>query len=51
MGDKNYSEEEKIETIYNFITEDIRYSYVPFRQSGLIPEKSTKCPGKQYWRL
>lgn len=32
------SAEEKIQTIYNFITENIRYSSVPFRQSGLIPQ-------------
>lgn len=32
--------EEKIHAVYNFITENIRYSSVSFRQSGLIPQKS-----------
>jgi predicted Zn-dependent protease len=39
-GRKEVSNEEKIEKIYNFITENIRYSSVPFRQSGLIPQKA-----------
>lgn len=39
-GKDNSSEKEKIETVYNYITENIRYSYVPFRQSGLIPQKA-----------
>ncbi|MGH9850619.1 MAG: transglutaminase domain-containing protein, partial [Blastocatellia bacterium] len=39
-GKKNVSDEEKIETIYNFITENIRYSSVSFRQSGLVPQKA-----------
>src|SRR5215510_2756060 len=39
-GKKEIAEEEKIEIIYNFITENIRYSSVPFRQSGLIPQKA-----------
>jgi tetratricopeptide (TPR) repeat protein len=39
-GKKQVSDEEKIETIYNFITENIRYSSVPFRQSGLVPQKA-----------
>ncbi len=34
------SREEKIHAVYNFITENIRYSSVSFRQSGLIPQKS-----------
>ena len=37
---KSASEDEKIEAIYNFITENIRYSSVSFRQSGLIPQKA-----------
>jgi hypothetical protein len=37
---KEYSEEEKIERVYNFITENIRYSSVSFRQSGLVPQKA-----------
>ncbi len=39
-GKKEVSDEEKIEKVYNFITENIRYSSVPFRQSGLIPQKA-----------
>lgn len=31
---------EKIKTIYDYITENIRYSSVSFRQSGLIPQKA-----------
>jgi len=37
-GNPGASAEEKVQTIYNFITENIRYSSVPFRQSGLIPQ-------------
>ena len=37
-GKKELSEEEKIRTVYNFITENIRYSSVPFRQSPLVPQ-------------
>ncbi|KAA3613785.1 MAG: tetratricopeptide repeat protein [Calditrichaeota bacterium] len=37
---KNISEEEKIRIIYDYITENIRYSSIPFRQSGLIPQKA-----------
>jgi tetratricopeptide (TPR) repeat protein len=41
LSDKtNLTEAEKIEAIYNFITEEIRYSSVSFRQSGLIPQKA-----------
>jgi cytochrome c-type biogenesis protein CcmH/NrfG len=39
-GKPNLSEEEKIEAIYHFITENIRYSSVPFRQSALTPQKA-----------
>jgi tetratricopeptide (TPR) repeat protein len=34
------SDREKIERIYKFITEEIRYSSVPFRQSSLVPQKA-----------
>ncbi|MFH1213491.1 MAG: transglutaminase domain-containing protein, partial [Candidatus Neomarinimicrobiota bacterium] len=34
------TEPEKVTRIYNFITEKIRYSDVPFRQSRLIPQKA-----------
>jgi Tfp pilus assembly protein PilF len=36
----NLTEAEKIQVIYRFITEEIRYSSVSFRQSGLIPQKA-----------
>ncbi len=39
-GKKHLSEEEKIRIVYNFITENIRYSSVPFRQSPLVPQKA-----------
>ncbi|MEP7341066.1 MAG: transglutaminase domain-containing protein, partial [Acidobacteriota bacterium] len=39
-GKKEMTNEEKVEAIYNFITENIRYSSVSFRQSGLIPQKA-----------
>ncbi|MGH1366640.1 MAG: DUF3857 domain-containing protein [Calditrichia bacterium] len=37
-GKSALSDDEKIEIVYNFITENIRYSSVSFRQSGLIPQ-------------
>jgi tetratricopeptide (TPR) repeat protein len=40
LGEKPLSEQEIIRRIHHFITENIRYSYVPFRQSGLIPQKA-----------
>ncbi len=39
-GKEHFSKEEKINTIYDFITENIRYSSVSFRQSALIPQKA-----------
>jgi Tfp pilus assembly protein PilF len=39
-GKPELSEEERIKTIYNFITENIRYSSVPFRQSSFTPQKA-----------
>jgi len=39
-GEENLSSERKIEVIYTFITENIRYSSVPFRQSALAPQKA-----------
>ncbi|MEK7729808.1 MAG: DUF3857 and transglutaminase domain-containing protein, partial [candidate division KSB1 bacterium] len=36
----NLSAEERIRTIYNYITENIRYSNVSFRQSRLIPQEA-----------
>lgn len=34
------TDEEKLRTVYDFITENIRYSYVSFRQSGLVPQEA-----------
>lgn len=33
---------EKARVIYDYIIKNIRYSYIPFRQSGLIPQKASK---------
>lgn len=38
----SYSREEIISGVYRFITKDIRYSYVPFRQSGYVPQKAER---------
>jgi tetratricopeptide (TPR) repeat protein len=40
QGKEDLNEEEKIKLIYDYITENIRYSSVPFRQSGLVPQKA-----------
>lgn len=37
---ENLSDLDKIQTVYNYITENIKYSSVSFRQSGLIPQKA-----------
>lgn len=37
---ENLNQEEKIKLIYDYITENIRYSSVSFRQSGLVPQKA-----------
>jgi Tfp pilus assembly protein PilF/transglutaminase-like putative cysteine protease len=39
-GIEGAGEREKIAAIYNFITENIRYSSVSFRQGGYIPQKA-----------
>ena len=39
-GKPDITDMAKIELIYNYITENIRYSSVSFRQSGLIPQKA-----------
>lgn len=31
----------KVKKIYNYIVENIRYSSVPFRQSGIVPQKAS----------
>ncbi len=35
---KQYTKQEIIEGVYHFITTNIRYSNVPFRQSGVVPQ-------------
>ena len=41
LSDKpDLTEAGKIQAIYRFITEEVRYSSVSFRQSGLIPQKA-----------
>lgn len=39
---KNLSDLDKAKIIYDYIVENIRYSSVPFRQSGWIPQKASK---------
>jgi tetratricopeptide (TPR) repeat protein len=39
-GKAPMSDEEKLEAIYGFITENIRYSSVSFRQSGFVPQRA-----------
>lgn len=37
---ENLSDREVIERVYSYITTHIRYSYVPFRQSAITPQKA-----------
>ncbi|HPW85590.1 MAG TPA: DUF3857 domain-containing protein, partial [Chitinophagales bacterium] len=39
-GKGNLSETAKAKAIYEWILDNIHYSYVPFRQSGLVPQKA-----------
>ena len=39
-GKKEATDEEKVKIIYDFITENIRYSSVSFRQSAYIPQRA-----------
>jgi tetratricopeptide (TPR) repeat protein len=39
-GKTNLSENDKIKIIYDFVTENIRYSYLSFRQSAFIPQEA-----------
>jgi hypothetical protein len=39
-GKTTWTTDEKIKKIYDFVTSEIRYSSVPFRQSGIIPQKA-----------
>lgn len=38
FGNKKYSETQKAQMIYDYITQNITYSSVSFRQSGLVPQ-------------
>ncbi|NQW29806.1 MAG: DUF3857 domain-containing protein [Ignavibacteria bacterium] len=38
--DVQHTEEEIITGVYQYITSEIRYSNVPFRQSGVVPQKA-----------
>jgi hypothetical protein len=43
IGDKkNLSAEQKSKLIYDYICENINYSYIPFRQSGIVPQDPAK---------
>lgn len=44
--DEKDTDLEKARKIYKYIVENIRYSSIDFRQSGLIPQKATKCLGE-----
>lgn len=41
-GKENLPEVEKVKLIHEYIVKNIRYSLVPFRQGGLIPQKASK---------
>ncbi len=38
----SYSKEQIIAGVYRYITKDVRYSYMPFRQSGYVPQKAER---------
>jgi predicted Zn-dependent protease len=40
-GKENLSQLQKARVIYNFIEQNIRYSSVPFRQNGVVPQKAS----------
>ncbi len=41
-GKENLSDKEKVKIIYDYIVNNIRYSSISFRQSGLVPQKASK---------
>lgn len=41
-GKENLPKIEKVKLVHNYIVENVRYSSVSFRQSGLIPQKASK---------
>jgi tetratricopeptide (TPR) repeat protein len=43
----NINRSEIVKTIYNYIVNNIRYSSIPFRQSGIVPQKASKTINTQ----
>ncbi|MCG8573901.1 MAG: tetratricopeptide repeat protein [Flavobacteriales bacterium] len=41
-GWEGVSDEEKVSKVYEYIVNEIRYSSISFRQSGLVPQKASK---------
>ncbi len=41
-GKENLTDKQKAQLIYDYITKNIRYSSISFRQSGLVPQKASK---------
>lgn len=41
-GKENLSDREKIHLIYDYVVKNIRYSSIPFRQNGVVPQKASK---------
>lgn len=39
---RGYTREDIIKGVYQYVTQQIRYSYVPFRQSGFVPQRPEK---------
>ncbi len=40
-GKSEMGDMEKAKLIYEYVTKEIRYSYLPFRQSGFVPQKAS----------
>lgn len=41
-GKENLSDKEKLHLIYDYVVQNIHYSSVSFRQSGVVPQKASK---------
>jgi transglutaminase-like putative cysteine protease/predicted Zn-dependent protease len=41
-GKENLSDYQKVHLIYDYVVKEIRYSSIPFRQSGIVPQKASK---------
>jgi hypothetical protein len=39
-SNQSFTNRQIVEGVYRYITTNIRYSYVPFRQSGIVPQKA-----------